>query len=283
MIFHRPAFSDDDFRVTRTCPVYSEPKLSADEVCVARSGATPLNVTKGENGFMEIELEGNCTGFIPDSCVGLPDWNRRKGNIKADKDWIARWQMALQANADLLSTTVASSTESELGFGFGASVRVDVPIFRRWRVSPTVGYLEWHPRRTVGASGSSDPLEAPGSVYTQSISYLRLGSFISVALDSGSMEGQLNPKSIPPTFWIEVGLEKQIPLSASQSLNGGAPTSFSSTDSPMVGLIGVQGAFPVTRGWGFTASVLGFYNLASAAGSSVMGARTELAFSFGLL
>lgn len=174
---------------------------------------------------------------------------------------------------DFVLSTNSGAEGMNKGWGYSLGARMDIPLGAgtgaRWRLTPSIRYLRWMVVRNV------DPVSkiiTPSDMYQQSLDYLVLGlaAGYRLASDSG--------KSI----WLESGLEFLLPVSASQTRNGGAATSFDNSVKPLLVVLGAGIDFPLLQSWNVGALFSGFYNISANGGSSLFGVRAQGAFVYSL-
>jgi hypothetical protein len=280
LVLSSQAAAEQSLGFTRACNVLQDPDLKSRVMCRGVPGDSVLSLERQGNGFYSVVIDKKCSGFVTDSCLALPHFKKiRRDQQSADKAEYQRFQFGPVVEADLIFSNDTSNTGFNKGWGVEVGAKVDFPVWDRFRISPVVKYASWKITRDLTSAGV---VVAPASSVSQSLTFLVLGASIGYTFGNSYSSSSIDQESPGNrTFWMEAGLEYLSPLSATQTISGGAATEFTNTEKPL--LLTLMGGidWPLTYNLLVGTHVGGFYNLAANQGAHLFGGRFQATLTYG--
>lgn len=183
----------------------------------------------------------------------------------------ARSQLWFSGSLDLGNAGVSYSSSASGGFGLGAGVGYSYHFAEAWGAQVGVGYQRLALGRAIDGTGQledSHPAE---------ISQV-MGYFTAEVL--GLV--RILPEGASSAVWLEAGGQALLPMSGTQTLNGGTPTAIASPDRLWLATLGVRSALALGDGWVLQGRGQAFYNVAATGGSRYWGLRLGVAVGVAL-
>ena len=259
-------------RFTRTCNVYTQAAVNSPVACLRRSGAPVVVQSDPTNTFVRISSQ-QCEGFVPNGCIGMDAVLRRTpvslGPQKAD-----RFRVGVTGHIDGVWSSVPSSTTSGQGFSFAGGLAARLPLGRSLSLTFSPSYRVYRIVRSVDGSGIV--LDPNPASFTQSLSYAGAAGLLGLRVGEGT-------GVVPFEWWLSGGLEYLHPLSGTQTDNlTGRTVDVGFKDRLFLLLLGPSLVYPLSPSTVMVSDLAAYYNLASAQGYQVVGARLSLAIQLSL-
>jgi hypothetical protein len=264
---------------SRPCNVYDQPQHNSRVVCRVSPGELATNIEKDRGSFYRVELGARCAGYVPDSCLNLPNFHRAKlSDMQADNMHYHRFQVGPTFDYDLLFAKSALGTDNVMGMGFGGGLQVDVPLLQRLRISPTGKYVNWMMKNSIQPGAS---VLLPTDNFTETLSFISAGGMLSLIFTVGGSSSSLATTDYSGNvFWLNAGFEYLFALSGQQSLNGVVSQLTTPVDNAIV-TAGFGIDWSLTRFLMLGTHVAGQYAVIASPGTRIFGAKGHVSLSFG--
>jgi len=270
-----------------TCAVQSTMGAGATTVCRREAGSEVRRFKRANELFYFIDA-GGCRGFVPGKCLRVaestvpgarpdrplppgvkPDATREPASVGGKF-----FRVGPFLTAGAVFARPGANAQASSGTDFGGGLNIAFSLSRRFRLSvlPMVEMMKLS-RKVDGSGALSDP---------NPVSFDQRMLFLGGAVLGGvKLKGSLVPNEVQD-WWLDVGGEYLMPISATQSDSFGNSLAFSSSDKLFCVILGPSGDFSLTRSLLASVYLHFLYNVGATGGSQLYGGRLRLALNFNL-